>query len=46
MALYEIRPLQLRILEILRAVDKTCRQHDLRYYIWAGTMIGAVRHKG
>ena len=46
MALYEIRPLQLRILEILRAVDKTCREHDLCYYIWAGTMIGAVRHKG
>ena len=46
MALYDIRPLQLRILEILRAVDSTCRQHQLRYYIWAGTMIGAVRHKG
>lgn len=46
MALYDIRPLQLRILEILRAVDTTCRQHQLRYYIWAGTMIGAVRHKG
>lgn len=28
------------------AVDKTCREHQLRYYIWAGTMIGAVRHKG
>ena len=46
MALYEIRPLQLRILDILRAVDKTCREHGLCYYIWAGTMIGAVRHKG
>ena len=46
MALYEIRPLQLRILDILKAVDSTCREHSLRYYIWAGTMIGAVRHKG
>lgn len=46
MALYEIRPLQLRILEILCAVDKTCREHGLRYYLWAGTMIGAIRHKG
>lgn len=46
MAQYDIRPLQLKILDILKAVDKTCRQHDLRYYIWAGTMIGAVRHKG
>ena len=46
MAQYDIRPLQLRVLEILRAVDATCRQHGLHYYIWAGTMIGAVRHKG
>lgn len=46
MPAYDIRPLQLRILPILEAVDKTCREHNLRYYIWAGTMIGAIRHKG
>ena len=46
MALYDIRPLQLRILEILRAVDKTCTEHHLHYYLWAGSMIGAIRHKG
>ncbi|MBR4387557.1 MAG: LicD family protein [Prevotella sp.] len=46
MAFYDIRPLQLRILRILEAVDTTCREHDLRYYLWAGTMIGAIRHKG
>ena len=46
MPAYDIRPLQLRILSILEAVDRTCREHKLRYYIWAGTMIGAVRHKG
>lgn len=46
MASYDIRPLQLRVLEIVKAVDTTCRQHNLRYYIWAGTMIGAIRHKG
>ena len=46
MARYDIRPLQLRILEILRAVDKTCTEHDLHYYMWAGTMIGAIRHQG
>lgn len=43
---YEIRPLQLRILEILLAVDKVCREHGLRYYLWAGTLLGAIRHKG
>ena len=43
---YEIRPLQLKILDILVAVDKVCREHGLTYYIVCGTLIGAVRHKG
>jgi len=46
MAHYDIRPLQLHILKILQAVDKVCQEHHLRYYLWAGTMLGAVRHKG
>ncbi|MBQ3631881.1 MAG: LicD family protein [Prevotella sp.] len=46
MATYDVELLHRRILRILMAVDKTCREHQLRYYIWAGTMIGAVRHKG
>ncbi|MDD3036349.1 phosphorylcholine transferase LicD [Bacteroides sp.] len=46
MATYDIRPLQLRILKILFTIDKVCKEHHLRYYIMAGTMLGAVRHKG
>ena len=46
MADYDVNAVHQRILQILLAVDNTCRQHQLRYYIWAGTMIGAVRHKG
>jgi lipopolysaccharide cholinephosphotransferase len=46
MASYDIRPLQLRILQNLLAVDRMCRAHGLRYYIMAGTLLGAVRHKG
>lgn len=46
MASYDIRPLQLRILEILLVIDKVCKAHGLRYYLAAGTMLGAVRHKG
>ena len=46
MASYDIRPLQLRILDILLALDKVCKEHNLRYYLWAGTMLGAIRHKG
>lgn len=43
---YEIRPLQLLILNNLLALDKVCKEHNLRYYIIAGTLLGAVRHKG
>jgi len=46
MATYDIRPLQLKILEILLTLDKVCKEHNLRYFIMAGTMLGAVRHKG
>jgi len=46
MASYDIRPLQLHILKILQAVDQVCKEHKLRYYLWAGTMLGAVRHEG
>lgn len=46
MASYDIRPLQLKILETLKTVDEVCRAHGLRYYITAGTMLGAVRHGG
>ena len=46
MANYDIRPLQLRMLQVIEAIDHCCRDHRLRYYIWAGTQLGAVRHKG
>ena len=46
MANYDIDTLHKHILGILLAVDKVCREHDIRYYCWAGTMLGAIRHKG
>lgn len=46
MATYDIRPLQLRILQNLLAIQRVCEEHNLRYYLWAGTMLGAIRHKG
>lgn len=33
-------------LEVLVELDRICRKHNLRYSLAAGTMIGAVRHKG
>lgn len=40
------RKLQLIILDILTAIDTVCKKHHLRYYLIAGTMLGAIRHKG
>lgn len=46
MANYDVEKVHGRILNILLAIDKVCEEHNLRYYIWAGTMLGAIRHKG
>lgn len=39
----EIKKLEV---EILTEVATFCDQHNLRYYLCGGTLIGAVRHKG
>ena len=46
MVAYDIDELHGHILQILLKVDQVCREHGLRYYCWAGTMLGAVRHGG
>lgn len=33
-------------LEVLARIDDICRRHDIRYFVFYGTMLGAVRHKG
>lgn len=43
---YDIRELQLSILDTLICVDRICKEQNLRYYLIAGTLLGAVRHKG
>ena len=43
---YDIRSLQLKMLEVLLAIDKVCKEHNLKYYIAYGTLLGAVRYKG
>lgn len=39
----EIKSLEL---EIMKNFHNYCEKHNLRYYLYAGTLIGAVRHKG
>ena len=33
-------------LDLLLELDKVTKRHGLEYYIWYGTLLGAVRHKG
>ena len=41
-----LRRLQLTQLEILHVIDAFCREHSIRYSLYAGTLLGAVRHQG
>lgn len=41
-----LRKLQLTQLEILKVFDEFCRAHDLKYSLYAGSLLGAVRHRG
>lgn len=40
------RKLQLKILDIVKDIDKLCRNNNIEYYILYGSALGAVRHKG
>jgi lipopolysaccharide cholinephosphotransferase len=39
----ELRAAQLAI---LNSVEQFCAQHDIAFYLYAGTLLGAVRHRG
>lgn len=43
---YDVRELQKRLLGIVVDFDRVCREHQLRYYVTYGSMLGAVRHRG
>lgn len=34
------------VLNILIQIDTICRANDIKYFLFAGTLLGAVRHKG
>ena len=42
----KLRRLQLTQLEILEVIDAFCISHGLKYSLYAGTLLGAVRHQG
>lgn len=41
-----LREAQIRMLEILKEIDRICEKYDIKYSIMYGTLLGAVRHKG
>lgn len=42
----ELRHLQMVILSIVKDIDELCRKNDIEYYLFGGSAIGAIRHKG
>lgn len=41
-----LRKAQMRMLHILEEIDAICRRNGITYWLDAGTLLGAVRHKG
>ena len=33
-------------LEVIKVIDEICKRHDIKYFMYYGTLLGAVRHKG
>lgn len=42
----DLRSLQMKEYEILKELDRVCKQNDIQYFLFAGTLIGALRHNG
>jgi lipopolysaccharide cholinephosphotransferase len=41
-----VREVQNKILEIMKYIDRLCRENGIIYYIMGGTALGAIRHGG
>ena len=42
----DVKEVQGKILEVMKYIDKLCRENGIVYYIMGGTALGAVRHGG
>ncbi len=43
---YDIEKLHKILFEMLEEIDRICLKHDIKYSLFAGSALGAVRHKG
>ncbi len=41
-----LRQAQMKMFDILLAIDDVCKKHNVKYWLGYGTLLGAVRHKG
>lgn len=41
-----LRRQQLVMLEMVTELDRICRKYDIHYFLYGGTLLGAVRHDG
>lgn len=41
-----VRDVQMKILEVMKYIDRICRENSITYFIMGGTALGAVRHGG
>ncbi len=42
----DLRRAQLKMLDMLKFIDKVCQEHKITYWIESGTLLGAARHGG
>lgn len=41
-----LRRQQLVMLDMVKELDRICRKHDIPYFLYGGTLLGAIRHNG
>lgn len=41
-----LRRQQMKMLEMVKELDRICRKYDIPYFLYGGTLLGAIRHDG
>lgn len=41
-----VRMLQLKLLELMKEIDRVCKKNNIEYFLAGGSCLGAIRHKG
>lgn len=42
----QLKKLQAELVDLLVEFDRICNKHDIPYFLYGGTLLGAIRHKG